>query len=461
MPGLGNHGRIAFADLSSGTVEIRSLPDEVYRNYIGGYGLGAYMLFKEQKGGIDPLGPDNVLGFITGPLTGTDAVCGNRATAVAKSPKTGVWGDSNCGGDFGPMLKFSGFDAVFLKGISPKPVVLVLADGKAQLKSADALWGKLTSDTEDALKAEYGKKASIASIGPAGERVSLLACIINEKGRAFGRGGLGAVMGSKKLKALVAVPTGDVPVADADRLKQLRTEGIESVKQNMVATVYSTYGTAGIMANAVQTGDCPVKNWAGTPEDFPGASKISDESVKAIQIKKYACWRCPIACGGYVKVDSGPYAAQGHKPEYETLAAFGACCLNDNLESMVKINEICNQYGIDTISTGNTVSFALECYEKGILDREKAGGLELTWGNHGAIVALAEQIAANEGLGALLNSGAMRAAEKLGSGASDCAMHASFPTTTLAVTPVSPPASRSTPLPDVIPSSAPGSQRQA
>ncbi len=424
MPGYGNLGRVGFVDLSKGEVSVKSLPDEVYRNFIGGYGLGAYVLFKGQSAEADPLGPGNMLGFIAGPLTGTDAVCGNRFTVVGKSPKTGMWGDANCGGKFGPMMKFAGFDAVFFRGIAPRPVCFVMSDGKAELKPADKLWGKDTNETEGALAGEYGKDASVVSIGPVGERCSLLACIINEKGRAAGRSGLGAVMGSKKLKAVVAVPTGEVPVADAQKLKELRKEGTKAVKEHVVLQIYSTYGTAGITANSVATGDCPVKNWAGTPEDFPNASKISDESVKAIQYKKYACWRCPIACGGFVRVKSGPYAVDGHKPEYETLAGFGALCLNDNLESIAKINEICNKSGLDTISTAATVAFAIECFEKGVLDKSKTGGLELRWGNDEAIVALTEQIAKGEGIGAKLADGSAAGAGRVGRKAGEYAIHA-------------------------------------
>jgi len=416
-------GRIAFVDLSSRTIEIETPDDELYLKYLGGYGLGAYYLYTRMKPRVDPLGPENMLGFLPGPLSGTPAICGNRFQVVAKSPKTGVFGDANCGGDLGPKMKFAGFDAVFFTGIASEPVYLVLQDGEAELKSARELWGLNVPATEEKLKELYGKDAAIASIGSAGEAVTLLAAIMNDRDRAAGRSGLGAVMGSKRLKAVVAVPKMTIPLADEEQMKAKRTELIKAMRDgNPLYDLFHNFGTSGLTAGAVESGDCPVKNWAGSAEDFPTASKISDEAVKDVVTKPYGCWHCPIACGGFVKIGSGPFAVEGGKPEYETLGSLGAMMLIDDLPAICKANDICNRNGLDTISTGCTLAFAFECYEKGVITEEDTGGLELTWGNAEALVELTEQIAKREGFGAVLANGAKVAAEKIGEAATECAM---------------------------------------
>lgn len=417
----GTMGRIAFVNLARGSVRRKRPEDELYRQYLGGYGLGAYYLYTQMKGRVRPLGPKNLLGFLAGPLTGTPAICGNRFQVVGKSPKTGGFGDANCGGDFGPKMKFAGFDGVFFKGAAKEPVYLVLADGKGELKSAADLWGLDVAATEEKLKALYGPDAAIAAIGPAGEAMSLLACIMNDRDRAAGRSGLGAVMGSKKLKAIVAVPSKKVRLADARKMNAARAAYIRQMRTTGLYELFHKFGTSGLTAGAVAGGDCPVKNWAGTSQDFPTAAKISDEAVLEVVTKPYGCWHCPIACGGFVKT-SGPYAVEGGKPEYETLGVFGAMLLVDDLAAICKVNDLCNRMGMDTISTGATLAFAFECYDKGILTQADTGGLELTWGNAAAVVALTEQIARRQGLGAILADGAKAAAKRIGKGASKCAM---------------------------------------
>ena len=421
---MGKMGKMLFVDLAKGTVKEEPLTDEMAEKYIGGYGLGAYILYSRQKANVDALGPDNMLGFVTGPLTGTTAIPGNRYTVVGKSPKTQTWGDANSGGYFGPALKAAGFDAVFFTGISKKPVYLALTSGKAEIKDAAKVWGKDSNETDDILKAEYGKNAIISCVGQAGERKSLLACVMNDKGRAAGRSGLGAVMGSKMLKAIVASGTQKVPVADAKKMSEIRKRCLEVMKKQGFFDVLSKYGTSGITAGACAAADSPIKNWSGAPEDMPNMAKISDEAVKAYQVKKFGCWACPISCGGIMKVPSGPYAVEeGHKPEYETLGVLGNMCLNDNVESIIIMNDICNRYGMDTISAGATVAFAVECYERGILTKKDTGGLELKWGNHAAHVALLEKIGKAEGIGKVLADGVKKAVERLGPAAEECAMH--------------------------------------
>jgi aldehyde:ferredoxin oxidoreductase len=416
-------GKMLFVDLSNGRMVEEPIDEETYIKYLGGYGLGAYIIYTRQKPGVDPLGPDNILGFLTGPLTGTPAITGNRFCVVGKSPKTGCWGDANCGGRFGPALKHSGFDGVFFSGISQKPVYLFIDDGKPELKDASGFWGMDTAAVEDKFEVLYGSNASVASIGPAGERQSLLACVMNDKFRAAGRSGLGAVMGSKKIKAVVVRGKQKVPLADETAMKELRGECIKGFQDNRLFQFYHIYGTCGQTAASVLTGDCPVKNWGGSAEDFPHAPKISGKTIKPLEFKKYGCWQCPIACGGQVKVEQGPITIEWHKPEYETLGAFGAMTLVDSLDAICKCNDLCNRAGVDTISTGCTIAFAMECYENGLVTREDTGGMDLHWGDAEALVKTTELITLGEGFGKVLENGVQRAAEIIGKGAERYAVH--------------------------------------
>ncbi len=423
----GYMGKILFVDLSTGKVGQETPEESFYRAYIGGYGVGARIVFSRQKAGVDPLGPENTLGFMTGPLTGTDFPFGGRYTVfVGKSPLTGGWGDANSGGDFGPYLKFSGYDGVVFTGASEKPVYLYIKDGKAEIKDASHLWGRDTVETEDMLKEELGKDVRVACIGAAGENLSLISSVINNKGRAAARSGVGAVMGSKKLKAVAVAGTAEIPVADREEAKKLRKKIVGKLKEFQTANLFIQYGSSGITAQFAEFGEAPIKNWGGVgARDFPNFALISDDHVINLQERKYGCYRCPISCGGHMKAGTGEYhyRAGAHKPEYETLGAFGTTCLNDNLESIVMANEICNRQGLDTISAGATIAFAMECYEKGIITKEDTGGLDLTWGNHKAIVALTEQMARREGFGGVLADGVKVASEKIKRGSEKYAIH--------------------------------------
>jgi aldehyde:ferredoxin oxidoreductase len=422
MAVAGTMGKILMVDLTQQTISVETPSDETYLRYFGGYGLGAYYLYKLQKPGVDALGPESHLGFFTGVLTGTPALSGNRYVVVGKSPKTGTWGDANSGGTFGPIMKAAGFDGVIFRGISAKPVYLLLDHGRAQLVPADAWWGLDTNDLEDQVKQPYGKQAGLACIGPAGERMSLLAAVINDKGRAAARSGLGAVMGSKRLKAIVAVGDAPITMVDPEGMKQAVAKYREGMKEQGMFKVLSRYGTAGITAGSCASGDTPIKNWGGSPDDFPGVEQISDDEVLSIQEKKYACWRCSIACGGETKIEHGPFKSDTHKPEYETLGAFGTMCLNDNLASINICNEICNRQGLDTISTACTIAFAIECYENGIITDQDTGGIQLKWGNADAIVQITRQIGDGVGFGKVLADGSKLAAERIGRGAEQYAM---------------------------------------
>jgi aldehyde:ferredoxin oxidoreductase len=417
-------------DLSKGAISEEAVDPQLCRDYIGGYGLGARLLYDRIPKDADPLGPQNVLGLLTGPLTGTPAIIGSRFVAVAKSPKTGGWGDANCGGHFGPHLKFAGFDGVFFSGISAKPVYLFIDEGKAQLLDAADLWGLGVTALEDLLRQRHGKSIQVCSIGPAGEKLALTACIMNDRERAAGRSGLGAVMGSKKLKCVVVKGQMKVPVHDDQKMKDLRKHYLKQATGAF--EVFKKYGTAGITHDAILCGDGPVKNWGGAgTTDFPSerGRRISDDAVVGLEdYKAYGCWHCPVACGGKVSQKGGRYPLAlnngvGHKPEYETLAMFGSNLLNDDLPSIVKVNEICNNLGVDTISVGATIAYAIECYENGLISRQQTDGLELKWGNAAAIVALTEKIGKREGFGDILADGVWAAWKKLGRIGTEYAVH--------------------------------------
>ncbi len=409
-------------DLTTGEITQTDFPENVRRDYLGGYGLGARVLYDRMPAGVDALGPDNILGFLTGPLTGTPALIGSRFTVVAKSPLTGGWGDANCGGYFGPHLKFAGVDGIFLSGAASEPVYLLVRDGHAELRSAAGLWGKNAQATEVALKAEHGEDAQVACIGMAGEKQSLISCILTDMGRAAGRSGLGAVMGSKKLKAVVVQGDAEVPLAHPERAAELRREALKQA--GGFHDLFASQGTCGVVEPMTAVGDAPIKNWAGAaPVDFDQAPAIGAEAIIPRQAKKYGCWRCPIACGGHLKPFDGQRVKVSHKPEYETIIAFGGLCLNGDVDSIITANDLCNDYGLDTISTGATIAFAIECYENGLLNAEDAEGLDLRWGNAAAIVALTEKMGRREGIGALLADGVRAAAEQIGKGAEEYAVH--------------------------------------
>jgi aldehyde:ferredoxin oxidoreductase len=417
-------GKMLWVNLSRNKLKDEALDEKLGHQFIGGYGLGARILFSHQKAGIDPLGPDSILGITTGMLTGTPSISSSRYIVVGKSPLTGGWGDANSGGNFGPYLKFAGYDAVFFTGISEKPVYLFINNGKAELRDAAHLWGKDTFQTEDILKAELGKDVEVAGIGPAGEQVAHIAAVMNNKGRAAGRSGLGAIMGSKRLKAIAVKGNMKVPLADETRANELRKKYLGELTGHV--DMMRDFGTPGIFIPCAESGDTPTRNWSGTATlDFPSYKDIAADPVIARQEKRYACYRCPLGCGGHMKEGTGEYKyeAGAHKPEYETLGMFGADCLNSNLESIIKANDICNRYGVDAISAGATMAFTIECYERGLITKADTDGIEMTWGNHKSIVAMTEKMVKREGFGDVLADGVKLAAKRIGKGASQYAMH--------------------------------------
>jgi len=419
----GYMGRILFVDLSTGKIQEETPDEDLYRDFIGGYGLGSRILYSRQKAGVDPLGPDNTLGLITGPLTGTPAISGTRYTAVAKSPITDGWGDANSGGHFGPRLKFAGYDGVFFTGIADKPVYLLLDDGKAELKDASAFWGKDTYYTEDTLRAEYGRSSEVASIGPAGEKLSRVACIITRHGDAAARSGLGAVMGSKKLKAVVARGDQEVPLADSEAANRLRKEHMDAFKARFSGM--NVYGTSGHGDTSALSGDTPVKNWGGIGViELPDVTGLNKDKMIANLDHRTGCWQCPSACKAILKAGiEYPYPAGSKRLEYETIGAFGANCLNTNAESIAMATSLCNSYGIDTISAGSIIAFAMELYEHGIINKNDTGGIDLKWGDPDALVAITEKLVKREAIGDVLAEGVKIAAEKIGKGAEEYAVH--------------------------------------
>ena len=424
----GYAGKILFVDLTTGSMREEAPPESLYRDFIGGTGLGVRILYEHIKPKADPLGPENILGFVTGPLTATPTPGSGRYMVVTKSPLTGAWAEANSGGFWGPELKWAGYDGIFISGASPKPVYLLISEGKAEIRDASHLWGKDANETDDILQQELGEpKVKIACIGPAGEACSLISGIVNERGRIAARSGVGAVMGSKRLKAVVV--RGDkkkISVAEPEKFKSARADYSKKLKNSKFQQGLTAAGTGGGLSFLVSIGDCPIKNWNlyGT-EAMPTCTNLDAANMDKYKLASYTCHACPVRCGAIIQVKEGPFATKGevHRPEYETLAALGALCLNDSVESVIRANEICNLYGLDTMAVGNVIAFAMECYENGLITKADTDGIELTWGNGEAVVAVTEKMAKREGFGAMLADGVEKAAERIGKGSKEYAMH--------------------------------------
>ena len=440
----GYMGRILMVDLQEGTCLEEVIPDDVYENYLSGTGLAAHILYNRIPAGADPLGPDNILGFVSGILTGTGSMFSGRWSVVAKSPLTGTWGDANCGGTFSPALKRCGYDGIFFRGISPKPVYLLMGNRKAQLLDAADLWGKDTIETETILTERHSsrRQAKVACIGQAGEKISLISGVSNDRGRMAARSGLGAVMGSKQLKAVVCNGVLRIGAFDRKEISRLSKECSKFVvspvpfingkgaallgkllgsipvamAQNpfLMKIISRKWGTCAMNQLSPQMGDSPLLNWKGSSKDWTieRSNSVNPDLIVSREKVKYHCYSCPMGCGGICSM-SGKYS-ETHKPEYETTLALGGLCLNEDSESIFYLNELLNRAGMDTISAGGTVAFAIECYERGVITKEDTGGLELNWGNSKAIIALIEKMIAREGIGDLLADGSRKAAERIG-----------------------------------------------
>ena len=416
----GVNGNILRVDLTSGKLSIQTISEDHYRLYLGGRGIIAYTLLTEVPKGIDPFGPENRLVFALGTLTGHPFVGSGRNSVGCKSPLTGGYGESEAGGFWGTELKRAGFEAIVLEGISPKPVYLWIKDGKAEIRDADRLWGLETAATQAAIQEELGdKRIRTAVIGPAGEKRVRFACILNDITHAAGRTGMGAVMGSKRLKAIAV--RGSRPPEAADKEKIQALNRFMHLNYKAIAKQWR-YGTGSEMVASEAAGNMPIRNFQGGR--FPGVEKINAPLLCSKYLEKMDhCYGCPIRCKRVVKLQE-PFSVDPvyGGPEYETLAALGSNCGIDNLEALMKANELCNRYGIDTISTGVAISFAMECAEKGILSRAETDGLDLSFGNAEAMVRMVEQIALRKGFGDLLAEGTKRASENIGKGSGKWAM---------------------------------------
>ncbi|MHB9034248.1 MAG: aldehyde ferredoxin oxidoreductase family protein [Anaerolineae bacterium] len=409
----GYTGKILHVDLSGGKTWIEE-PDEIfYRRYIGGSAMIGYYLLKEVPKGADPLGPQNVLMFANGTITGHPIAGSGRSAVGAKSPLTGGYGEADGGGFFGAELKHAGFDMLLVHGKAPEPVYIWIKDGIAQIKSAKHLWGLTTQACSQAVQQEMGdNRIRLAMIGPGGEKLTRFACVMHDLKHAAGRTGLGAVMGSKNLKA-VAVRGGTLAdVADEEKFKELARWMRDHWKED-ASSLYDT-GTDGGLLDLHEEGALPTRNFQDG--QFSGAAKIDGAAMRdSILIDRGGCYACPVRCKRVVEVKEGPYQVDPEYggPEYETVGAFGSNCGVDDLKAISKANEYCNAYSLDTISTGMMVSFAMECFENGYLNKEETGGLDLTFGNAQAMVELTRMICEREGLGDILAEGPRAAVSKI------------------------------------------------
>lgn len=426
----GYAGKIVRIDLTGVKVRIEILKEDQALNYIGGKGFGAKILPDELKPKIDPYDPSNILMFATGPVNGLALSGAAKLCAVFKSPLTGIWGESQCGGYFAPQLKCAGYDALIISGRSEKPVYVTVEDEDVRIRDAAHLWGKDAFEAEDIIKADHEKGFQVLSIGPAGENLVRYACITHDRGRQFGRCGAGAVMGSKRLKAIAVKGSGKIEVSKPEELDDFRKDLNEKIKERLKSLM--EYGTSAIMALTNVTGTLPTRYW--TDGEFEGFEKICAETLKRKFVERSkACFSCTVACGKISVIRKVPYTPLGsfathvestvEGPEYETLFALGSLCGNDDLESIIKANEICDRLGMDTISAGNIIAFAMFCYEKGIITKEDIEGMDLKFGNNKAIIAMLKKIAYREGFGNILADGVKRAAEIIGKDSEKIAVH--------------------------------------
>ncbi|MDR0916974.1 MAG: hypothetical protein LBN02_07285 [Oscillospiraceae bacterium] len=416
---IGYAGKMLFVDLTDKTYEVRELTEELAKNYIGGPALGAKILYDEMPANTPVFAPESMLGFVSGPTNGTGPLMGGRYTVVSKSPVTGGWNDANSGGEFGPKLRRSGYDAVFFKGISDTPVYLFIDNGEVSFRDASAVWGKTTIETENAIRAELGDpKVGIALIGPGGERMSNMACIMNDTHRAAGRGGTGAVMGSKRLKALVVRGDLKIEVADRPAIVALNKAVVEWEKGPVAAVVavMGAHGTGNGYEDSILVGDAGIKNWGGWSGDLTEEQieMVTSQAMdKLYKKKKFACNACPVGCGAIYEIKDGPWQLEDTgRPEYETEGNFGSMVLSGDAQSVNYCNFLCNEYGYDTISLGATVAWLMECYNEGLFTLDEMGGIDLTWGDGHAVVAISEAICrADTEMGRALNLASRGAAE--------------------------------------------------
>ena len=428
FPYKGYAGRILKVDLTSGNIRVEQLPKGLTLNYLGGTGFAARILWDEVKADTDPLSPENILIIATGPVNGTAFPPSGRYMMASKSPLTGIWGESHVGGHLGPELKYAGYDIIVIRGRSSRPIYLMIDDDRVELRDAEKIWGKNTKETVKLIWDELKDTSfKVACIGLAGENLVKIAGVISEMGRAAARTGIGAVWGSKRLKAIAVRGSKDIEVADPDRFMELVKEAIDIYTQGSLGRAaqdtLGRYGTPCLVEMLNSIGRLPTKNhWTGI---FKHADKIGGEVIrKAYRFAQAPCMACVIQCGYISYIRGGRYAGTLTKgPEYESIFALGSNCLVSDIEAIIYMNMLCNLYGLDTISTGKVISWAMECYEHGLLTEQDLDGIELRWGDVDAMIKLIDKIARRKGVGEILAEGVKKAAEKFGRGTEKYVIH--------------------------------------
>lgn len=409
-------GRLLKIDLTNNRVEKETIPPEWVKDYIGGSGLAARMLWEHLDPAVNPLAPENPMLWITGPLTGSGGPTTGRFTICARSPQTGIWGESNIGGFVGPELRFAGFDALWITGKSPEPVYIWIHNGEVEIRSATAFWGFTdTFETQQRIKVELDEpRAKVACIGAAGENLVPYALILSDHGRVAGRTGMGAIMGSKNLKAIAVRGTGKLPLFDLPEYSRLRVQANKDLLQQNMTQIFHATGTSGAADYLQMIGDMPQKYWSQAA--FEGASKVSGaEMAETILTGTTGCQGCVIKCGREVTIKEGPYAGNQTKgPEYETICSFGPQLLVDDLAVITALGERCDRLGMDSISAGNTIALAYLMFEKGIIAEKDTGGVSLIWGDAARCFEFLDQISTKEGFGAKLALGSKKFARLYG-----------------------------------------------
>jgi aldehyde:ferredoxin oxidoreductase len=420
----GYTGKILRINLTDQSSSEEETPDELVENYLGGAGFAIKCLYDEVKAKTPPLDPANKLIFAVGPLTASGAACSSRMSVVAKSPLTGAVGMALSGGQFPAEMKMAGYDMIIIEGKAAKPTYLAIKDGNVRFRNAEKLSGMETTDTQLIIKDELGdQNYRIACIGPAGEKLGLMACIVNER-RAAGRKGLGAVMGSKNLKAIAVRGSKRSKVVDAEKFKKARQAMNQAMKDSPVLyPQFSKSGTPMVVDATSAMGIYPIKNWSATGE-IDMVTGLGDAAQAKTIVHKAHCHDCPVGCSQIKLVTAGPYAGYlSEGPEYETTYSLGSTLGIDYLPAVIAADRICDEYGLDTMSAGVVIGFAMELYEKGILTKKDTGGLELKFGNHEILLEMLRKIAYREGIGDILSQGTRKAAEIIGKGSEAYAMH--------------------------------------
>ncbi|MGE5186468.1 MAG: aldehyde ferredoxin oxidoreductase family protein, partial [Acidobacteriota bacterium] len=461
----GFHGRVLFVDLTARTHRVETIDPHVYRQYLGGYGLGSWLMWKHFPRGTDPLAAEACFAVCSGLLTGLHTPFSGRIQIVGKSPLTGTWADSNSGGSVCSHLRESGYDALVVSGKASEPTLLVVRDDDVSFEPAGELWGKEVPETFDALKSRFGGKrdVGVSAIGPAGEKQQRIASVMNDRYHAFGRQGFGAIYGSKNLKAIVVAGSGEVPVARPKELAAVCKRITDEYKRDLgliarffaymakpkgwlawmyrlmtrlgmklqspvasMRRLWSQRGTTAAVALSIENGDAPIKNWIGVgARDFPlakKAMKIDGKVVDKYISKKLSCGDCPMPCKGIVKVKSRNLS-DVRRPDYETIVGFGANLLNDDIELVTACHDACNRFGIDAVSSSMTLGWVCEAVDKGILTKADLDGVDMRWGNGEGALSLTIKMGSGEGCGAWLGQGVQRAAAHVGKGSEAFAVH--------------------------------------